>query len=248
MKTHEIEAWALRAIERVEQHQPNEDSRIELRADWPDHKRAARWIAGHANALRGEPILWVIGVDEDRGVKGASQNNLPNWWAQVKAQFDGSHPELCDLLVNWKGNTVVALYFETERIPFVVKNPAHGSQNGGPVQREVPWRDGTSNRSATHSDLIQLLSPLQRPILDVEVGKGRGFVNDYPLTQPPAASATDHLVRPERENRTMFSTPQAMVAHYLGVKVVNRGRRTARDCKGYLDNVEIWRGNGFCET
>ena len=30
MRTYEIEEWALRAIERAEQGQPNEDSRVEL--------------------------------------------------------------------------------------------------------------------------------------------------------------------------------------------------------------------------
>jgi hypothetical protein len=30
------------------------------------------------------------------------------------------------------------------------------------VALEVPWREGTSVRSATHEDLIRVLSPLQR--------------------------------------------------------------------------------------
>src|ERR1700687_3132438 len=178
MRTYEIEAWALRAIERVDKGQPNEDSRIELKAEWPDDpERAARRIAGHANALRGEPILWLIGVDEQLGVKGANKNNLANWWVQVKGQFDGQPPELLDLLVDWKGLTTVALFFTTDRIPYVGKNPAHGKPNGVPVQLEVRWRYGTAVRSSTHSNLIQLLSPLHRPILVVEIGKGRGFVN-----------------------------------------------------------------------
>jgi hypothetical protein len=173
MRTHEIEAWALRAIERVEQRQPNEDSRVELKAAWLDPERAARRIAGHANALRGEPILWIMGVDEQRGVIGAIQNDLSNWWPQVKAQFNGPSPTLRDLLITWKEKTVVALFLETDRIPYVVRNPAYGKPNGGPVQLEVPWRDGTAIRSATHSDLILLLAPLQRPILKIEVGNGR---------------------------------------------------------------------------
>jgi hypothetical protein len=92
MRTHEIENWALRAIERVELRQPNEDSRVEIKVEWLEPKRAARRIAGHANALRGEPVLWIIGVDEQSGVIGASQNELSTWWEQVKAQFDGPAP------------------------------------------------------------------------------------------------------------------------------------------------------------
>lgn len=234
LKTSEIEAWALRAIERVEQRQQNEDSRVELKADWPDDpERAARRITGHANALRGEPILWLIGVDENDGVKGASQNNLANWWQQVKSQFDAFSPELRDILVSWKGQTVVALYFTTERVPYVVKNPVFGKQNGGPVKYEIPWRDGTATRSATHSDLILLLSPLSRPILKIEIGKGRGFVNQYPLAQPSQSPATG-----------FFSTN----AYYARVKVVNVGRCTARNAKGYLANIELLQNGSFQNT
>jgi hypothetical protein len=37
MRTHQIEEWALRAVERAEKHQPNEDDRVELKANWIDH-------------------------------------------------------------------------------------------------------------------------------------------------------------------------------------------------------------------
>jgi hypothetical protein len=227
MRTHEIEAWALKAIERAELSQPNEDSQVELKTDWPDHARAARRIAGHANAARGDPILWVIGVDEHQGVKGAIRNDLSTWWPQVSSHFDGPVPVLRDVLVHWKGKTAVALYFETNQIPYLVKNPAFNKPNGGPVQLEVPWRDGTAVRSAGHSDLVLLLSPLQRPVLKVEVRRDRGFVNHYPLDQP--------------------SGP-ATAAYYLRVKVVNIGRRTAEKCCGYLANVEVWRHGDFQAT
>jgi hypothetical protein len=49
--------------------------------------------------------------------------------------------------------TVAALHFETDRVPFVVKNPA-----GGKVSWEVPWREGTKTRSARRPDLLRLLS------------------------------------------------------------------------------------------
>jgi len=66
------------------------------------------------------------------------------------------------------GTIVVALLFETERAPFVVKNPSFGKTAGGAVSLEVPWREGTAVRSAHRSDLIQVLSPQQRaPHFDV---------------------------------------------------------------------------------
>jgi hypothetical protein len=95
MRTSEIDAWALRVIERVEKNEPHEDDRVELKAEWPESpSEAARRIAGHANQMRGEPFLWLIGVDERRGVVGADKNNLANWWPQVESQFDGPVPPI----------------------------------------------------------------------------------------------------------------------------------------------------------
>lgn len=161
MKPHQIESWALKIIDRVEANQPIEDFRVELKSDWIPAEKAARRIAGHANASRGAPILWLIGVDEERGVTGARHEDLADWYAKVKAQFDGWTPQLTDLNIAVGEKTVVALLFETERVPFVVKNPAFGKEGGGPVELEVPWREGTSTRSATRADLLRLLSPLQ---------------------------------------------------------------------------------------
>src|SRR5262249_45083949 len=64
--------------------------------------------------------------------------------------------------IPWKGATVVALLFSTDRSPFVVKNPAFGTREGGPVALEVPWREGASTRSAGRSELLLLLAPLLR--------------------------------------------------------------------------------------
>jgi hypothetical protein len=162
MRARDIEFWALNIIERVELKQRNEDTLVELKSEWIPPSKAARQIAGHANAARGEPILWLIGVDEKQGVRGADLQELADWWKQVEVEFDGVAPTMRDINVPWKGHTVAALLFETERAPFVVRNPAHGKSGGGSVQREVPWREGTSTRSATRSDLMLLLSPLQR--------------------------------------------------------------------------------------
>jgi hypothetical protein len=231
VRTPEIEAWALRAIERVEKHQPVEDDGVELKAGWIDPGKTARRIAGHANQRRGEPILWVIGVDEKQGtVPGASPNDMANWWPQVSSQFQGPTPRLQHVVVSWKGTTTVALYFQTDQVPYVVKNPAYGATKGDPVELEVPWRDGTRIRSADHSDLILLLSPLQNPALKIEVRKGRRFVNSYPLIE----QVSDSLMQGS--------------AYYVRVKVVNTGRRTAERCSGYLANVEQWTGDMFRET
>jgi hypothetical protein len=56
MKTHEIEAWALRVIQRVRSGGGVEDFRVELKREFIDPEKAARRIAGHANSAGGEPI------------------------------------------------------------------------------------------------------------------------------------------------------------------------------------------------
>ena len=61
---------------------------------------------------------------------------------------------MTDLLIPVNGNTIVALLFETDRAPFVVK-----AQNG---YLEVPWREGTRTNSARRSDLVRLLAPVVR--------------------------------------------------------------------------------------
>jgi hypothetical protein len=166
MKPSEIRAWAISVIERTESGQPTEDMRVELKAEWPDPKRAARRIAGHANAAHGEPILWLIGIDEKaREIKGAQDHELSAWMAKLKSEFDQFFAPECDSLnIHWGDVTIVALLFRTEHAPFVVKNP----DGGGPITYEVPWRDGTAIRSATRADLLRLLVPRsQLPDCDV---------------------------------------------------------------------------------
>ena len=160
MRPAQIENWALEIINRVENSQPNEDSRVELKADWINPEKAARQIAGHANSARGEPVLWLVGVDQDHGVVGVDYRDLSAWYASVMAQFDGIAPRMIDINVPCQGKTVVALLFETDRAPFVIRNPAFGSQAGVSIAFEVPWREGTSTRTANRSDLIRLLVPL----------------------------------------------------------------------------------------
>lgn len=158
MKKIQIEGWALRVVEQINSGQPNEDFTVELKREWPDAKKAARRIAGHANAAQGDFILWLIGVDETDGVVGANHLDVASWYAEVKTQFDGLAPALIDLNVPVEDQVITSLVFETDRAPFVVKNPMYGTSGGGAVQLEVPWREGTSIRSATRSDLIKLLS------------------------------------------------------------------------------------------
>jgi hypothetical protein len=157
MRTHEIESWALNVIDRVKAGQPNEDSRVELKADWIDPFKAAHRIAAHGNEAHGEPFLWLVGVDEKKGVTGASLADLATWYQQVGSHFDGAAPEMKSDNFTIDGSTVVALLFGSERAPFVVKNAG-----GGYPELSVPLREGTRVRTARRDELLRLLSPLQR--------------------------------------------------------------------------------------
>ncbi|NLM17511.1 MAG: hypothetical protein GX221_07320 [Candidatus Riflebacteria bacterium] len=170
MKKQEIEFKVLDIIERVEKSQPIEDDTIELKAEWPkDHFRAARRIAAHANSARGEQILWIIGIDEKNGVVGADFEELSIWYAKIKSCFDQlMAPNLISLAIPYDGKTVVALLFETDRSPFVIKLPA----SMGPATCEVPWREANSTRSARRGDLIKLLHPAQK-LPEVEIIDGK---------------------------------------------------------------------------
>ena len=159
MKTHELETKVLGIVDRVVMNQSTEDDFIELKSEWPkDYKKAARQIAAHANASRGQPILWIIGLDETRGVTGADHKEISNWFNQIKSCFDNSlAPDLRNLAIPYRDKTLVALFFETDRAPYVIKDP-----KGGQITFEVPWREGNSTRSAKRTELLKLLSPLQK--------------------------------------------------------------------------------------
>jgi hypothetical protein len=161
MGSAELEVRVLEILERVENGMPLEDSRDECKTEWPEStEKTARQLAGHANAARGDSILWLFGVDEKgRRVPGVSASEFSSWYASVKSHFEDAwapDPEL-NINVPWKGIIVVAVLFETNRAPYVVKNP-----HQGPIQFEVPWRTGNSTQTARRRDLLRLLVPLQK--------------------------------------------------------------------------------------
>lgn len=168
MKKNEIEYWALSIIERVNKRQPVEDDRVELKSTWIEPENAARRIAGHANAARGEDILWLIGVDEKDGVKGVDYKDYAKWFSKVASQFDENlAPEGICINIPYEGLTVLAILFETDRAPYVVKNPS-----GGSIQFEVPWRNNTSIKTANRRQLLQILLPSQNmPNIDLLSGE-----------------------------------------------------------------------------
>ena len=161
MKPQEIELWARDIVDSVLDGQPVEDSRIELKAKWIEAEKAAPRLGGHANASRGENILWLIGVDErNSSLTNVDATEKGDWYKAVEKCFDGFAPRLL-VDVNFKvnGNAIVALCFDTAtEAPFVVK-----SKNGGSYPEYiVPWREGTDLRATRRENLLRILLPLYR--------------------------------------------------------------------------------------
>jgi hypothetical protein len=155
-----------------------EDHLVECKAAWPDpgRRQVARQLAGHANRARGEPILWLIGLDEDvHGVTHPEPVDVASWWAAVAKWFDGAVPDLTDLVVHvGERQAVHAMYFTTDLPPYVITG---GGENGA-LEREVPIRDGTRTRSARRDELLRLLIPAVAPpatqVLSATVQLSRG--------------------------------------------------------------------------
>ncbi|PKV96441.1 hypothetical protein ATK30_7389 [Amycolatopsis echigonensis] len=158
----QLEARALQIIAQAKTSgRGDEDSFVELKSSFPDdHIRTARQIAALCNAARGNEVIWLIGINEDNGEPvGVSDSDLQSWWPQVEKCFDEFSPDFVNLNVPVQDGraTVVALFFATDRAPYVVK-----TKNGSGVDREVPWRSGTRTRSAKRSELISILHPERR--------------------------------------------------------------------------------------
>ncbi len=168
MRSFDLEAWILSVVGITNAGQLPEDSRVELKSKWPDPKKAARRLGGHANSCQADHVLWIIGLQEGVGVVPFEPVDTARWFSEVAKQFNGVAPDMQDLIVPTSSGHVVGLLFSTDRRPFVVANPSFGSVSGVVVEREVPWREGTRVRSAQRSDLINVLaSSVASPHLEV---------------------------------------------------------------------------------
>lgn len=130
-----------------------EDARVELKTIWPtDHARAARQIAGLANASGGSDVIWVVGVDEDaHEVRTPQPVELQNWWGAVRRRFAEVAPEMPSLVVPVSPQqSVTALKFDTSRTPYLVTTDGLRG-----VDREVPWREGNATRSAHRHEVLR---------------------------------------------------------------------------------------------
>ena len=133
MRSQALEAWVLQLVETVLKGGRVEDSRVELKADWPsDHAKSARQIAGLSNFCSGDVALWIIGLDEKaHKLHPVSETELENWWLQVSRRFSEVAPELQSLVViTPQGPTVIALAFDTSDHPTWSQLTVEAGSNG----------------------------------------------------------------------------------------------------------------------
>lgn len=217
----EIGEWARRVVALVKAGGQSEWSEVELKYLWPKAEKSFRKLAGMANAAGSAPILWLIGVEEETGKVTTPKNmELADWWPQVQALFAGAPPAMREVAVEIDGETIMALCFETDAAPYVVKLLGSQHQNEVPFLRanerdveeepsaEVTMREGTTLRSATRADLLRILKPAARiPHLTPTVGHvtvevRRGAPMDA-LAVDVTVAARFYVVPPGGENSTL---------------------------------------------
>lgn len=141
MTTDELMALARRAIEAALADRDLEDSRVELKSQWPEPSDLARQLAAMANSRGQQELVWLIGIRRGRGAVGATNQDGSVWLPTVRSEFDeGVMPALVQHEnLDVDGSNVVALVWDPRDLPYLVKAPAGRGF-------EVLWREGESIR------------------------------------------------------------------------------------------------------
>jgi hypothetical protein len=153
----QFESLVRDTVERVLEGGQLEDSRFEAKAKLPRQLlRTAERLAGHANASRGQPIIWLIGLDEDACSFGPEPKvDLAELLPQLGKLFDGREiPRLLrDHRFYFDEKSVLALEFDTSYPPYVVNR-----QTGNEWTFAIPWRYGTRVMAARRDQIRELLT------------------------------------------------------------------------------------------
>jgi hypothetical protein len=195
VRPQQLEARVIGLVDLVLAGGRIEDDLVECKRQWPDpqQRSSSRQLAGHANKARGEPILWIIGLDENsHALTQLDMVEVADWWAAVASRFDPPAPELEHHLIVHigEGQAVTALRFLTDRSPYVIL----GGGESGSLEREVPIRDGTRTRSARRDELLRLLIPAVAPP-SAQLLAAKLRADHYPETEAPRprpSPATPH--------------------------------------------------------
>lgn len=183
----ELEARVLQIARLLSTGNWSEDDLVEFKKAWPEDDGLHGWarrLAGHCNAALGTPVLWLVGLHERDGVSGCNHRNRADWLPKLQSCFDDRFaPSLLhDINVPVGNASVTALLFESDRAPYVVKVQGHGIPGGGPTSMEVPWREGTSVRTARRQDLIRMLHGQKRP---ARIELLQASIHAFPISDRP---------------------------------------------------------------
>ncbi|MHA7289576.1 hypothetical protein ACX80V_08020 [Arthrobacter sp. MDT3-24] len=159
MRAIDLETRVITAVDQIRAGKSVEHDFIECKRDWPKENKA-RQLAASLNRAGGDPVIYIIGIDEDSGeIFEVVGTEVADWWGQITPKFDQTPPEMVRHMpvpVGDGGEHVVAVAFASDRAPYVVKTGI-----GNPTL-EVPMREGTSTRTARRDELLRLLIPAVR--------------------------------------------------------------------------------------
>jgi hypothetical protein len=114
MRAIDLEARVISAVDRIRTGQQVEHDLIECKRSWPQESKA-RQLAGSLNRAGGDPVVYIIGIDEKTGdVHDVSGTDVVDWWGQITPKFDQIPPEMVrhiSVPVGDKGEHVVAVAF-----------------------------------------------------------------------------------------------------------------------------------------
>ncbi|WP_157225112.1 hypothetical protein [Nocardia thailandica] len=173
-----------------------EDDTVEAKREWPKLDKAGQ-LAGMANAAGGQPILWIIGLCEgSHKIIPLDDTDPASWWQQMQGDFAyGVAPSMKTLRVVTDHGSVMALQFETDQAPYLVKLPKAPRDPNNPhsgyrwATAAIPWREGTTNRTATRAELLSALRyHASVPQLDVIRAECRLYAEmEATVPEPPSA-------------------------------------------------------------
>jgi hypothetical protein len=156
MRAIDLETKVITAVDQIRAGKSVEHDFIECKRDWPKENKA-RQLAASLNRAGGDPVIYIIGIDEKTGeVFDVLSTEVSDWWGQITPKFDQTPPEIVrhvSVPVGDAGEQVMAVAFASDRAPYMVKT---GLPN---PSLEVPMREGTSTRTARRDELLRLLIP-----------------------------------------------------------------------------------------
>ena len=127
----------------------------------PRPKKAARWIAGLANAAAGRRAVLLVGIkgSEIRGIQAPPE---PLWWVKVQERFPGAAPQMHSSLLDIDGATVLAITIDavTELLParhrdrVIVPWVEHGRLGAAPASRPSQGQTTAHGEALPSADVL----------------------------------------------------------------------------------------------